>query len=326
VVLDKLSPFWGFLYSSKLILFLSLPLRKFFASFKSKNVLKIIREFQPEIIICTQTVASGVIAYLKSEHYYNGKLVIVFSDYHLHRFWLYEEADLYICNIEEQVAKLRLLGVPEHKIALTGTLVSQRFNRPVTKQEACAAFGLLTSIPTVLLFSGGRPREALREIFLALLRSSKTFQVVVVTGRNQDLKTELEQISPPSQHPAKVLGYVNNIEMLMPACDVMVGKTGGPTMAEAVIKKLPMVLTDIRPGHELINLEYLVKQGIVRYGKTTREAVFLAEQILLKKIVFDHDQSFKKIVKPEGSVTVAQALKILNPKPADLKIKNYQQS
>ncbi|MBX4187392.1 MAG: hypothetical protein KW802_04040, partial [Candidatus Doudnabacteria bacterium] len=91
-LLDRISPLWGFLYNSKVILFLSLPMRKYLASFKSKNVLQILREFQPAIIISTQTVPSGIIAYLKSVGLYRGKLVIVFSDYHLHRFWLYDEA------------------------------------------------------------------------------------------------------------------------------------------------------------------------------------------------------------------------------------------
>ena len=50
-------------------------------------------------------------AYLKAKGLYRGKLVIVFSDYHLHRFWLYNEADLYICNIPDQVTELKKLGI-----------------------------------------------------------------------------------------------------------------------------------------------------------------------------------------------------------------------
>src|SRR6185436_3521194 len=70
MLLDRISPVWGFLYNSKIVLALTLPLRKFIFSFKSKNILKILREFQPAIVISTQTVPSGIMAYLKSKDLY----------------------------------------------------------------------------------------------------------------------------------------------------------------------------------------------------------------------------------------------------------------
>src|SRR5512146_3050296 len=79
-ILEKISPLWGFLYNSKIVLSLALPLRKFIASFKSRRTLEILREFQPAIVISTQAIPTGVIAYLKSKGLYRGKLAAVFSD------------------------------------------------------------------------------------------------------------------------------------------------------------------------------------------------------------------------------------------------------
>ena len=323
-LLDKISPLWGFLYSSKVILFFSLPLRKFAASFKSKHVLAILQEFQPAIVISTQTVPSGIVAYLKSRGLYRGKLVIVFSDYHLHRFWLYDEADLYICNIPEQVLELKKLGIEDAKIKLTGTIIAEKFYRPISREEALGELGLLTSMPVVLMGGAGRARASAKETFLQLLRSPKSFQVVVVCGRNEEFKTELLTISAPTRHPVKILGYVENMEVLMSAAQVFVYKTGGPTMAEAVVKKLPMVLTDIRPGHELINLKYLIDHGIARFARIPREVVFMVEEVLDGKAKINHERSFNAIVKPIGSVSVAEAIGSIKPESADLKVKNYQ--
>lgn len=299
---------WGFLYSSKLVLFLILPLRKFIASFKSKKVLKIIREFQPVIVISTQTTGTGIVAYLKSKGLFRAKLIAVFSDYHLHRFWLYDEVDRYFCNIKEQVDELKKLGVSESKIALVGTIVSEKFFKKVDKSEARFTFRLLTTMPVVLLTSGGRVRASTKELFLRLLRSPKTFQVVVVCGHNIRLWHELEKISAPNHHPVKIFGFIENMELLMSASDVLVGKTGGPTMAEAVVKKLPIVITDVNPGHEFINLEYLLKNNIVEHGRFVGEAVFLVEQILAGKIKKDLDQAYNKIIRPPNSVNVVEAL------------------
>ncbi len=324
-LLDRVSSLWGFLYNSKVVMFVSLPLRKFIFSFKSKNVLKILREFQPAIVISTQTVPSGVMAYLKAKGLYLGKLVIVFSDYHLHPFWLYDEADLYICNIPEQAAELRKMGVPESKIRITGTLIAQKFFKNIDREKALDELGLLKSMPVVLMGGAGRARASNKEIYKQLLRSSRSFQVVVICGKNEQLRQELMSISAPAPHPVKILGYVDNMDVLMSAADVLIYKTGGPSMAEAVVKKLPMILTDIRPGHELINLDYLVDKGVAKYARIPREAVIMAEQVLDGKIVFNHESNFEAIVKPKGSVELTSAIDEIAPEPVGLKVSHYQE-
>ncbi len=327
-LLDRISGLWGFLYSSKVVMFIMLPLRKFLFSFKSKKVLQVLREFQPAIVLSTQTVPTGIIAHLKSKGLYRGKLVAVFSDYHLHPFWLYDEVDLYICNIPEQAAQLRKMGIDESKIKITGTLIAEKFYKKISREEALRSLGLLQSMPVVLMGGAGRARAANKEIFKQLLRTPKSFQVVVICGKNEQLKKELSEISPPAPHPVKILGYVENMEVLMSAANVLVYKTGGPSMAEAVVKKLPMILTDIRPGHELINLNYLVGHGIAQYARTPREAAFMAEQVLDGKLVFDHEHNFEQIVKPKGSIPLAEAISAIAPEPKEtssLKVSNYQE-
>src|SRR6185295_2518461 len=46
-ILDRMAFLWGFLYDSKFVLWLSLPLRKTIAKYKSKHVLALLRDFQP---------------------------------------------------------------------------------------------------------------------------------------------------------------------------------------------------------------------------------------------------------------------------------------
>jgi processive 1,2-diacylglycerol beta-glucosyltransferase len=265
-------------------------------------------------------------AYLKSKGLYRGKLVIVFSDYHLHEFWLYDEADLYICNIVEQVEQLKRLGVAPERIKLTGTLVAQKFFQPISHEQAVQTLSLLSSMPIVLMGGAGHARSSVKEVFLQLLRSPKSFQIAVVCGNNAQLKEELGKISAPSRHPVKIYGYVDNMEVLMSAASVLVYKTGGPTMAEAVIKKLPMVLTDIHPGHEAWNLQYLIQNGIAKYARIPREVVFMVEQILDGKLAIDHEKNFAQIVRPTGSISIVEAINEINPEPDKKIVKNYQQN
>lgn len=323
-MLDRFAFVWGFLYTSRLVLWLSLKCRKFAASFKYKETLNLLRGYQPAIVISTQTVATGIMAYLKSRGLYRGRLVAVFSDFHLHRFWLYDEVDLYVCAIAEQVNELKLLGIADNKIALTGMFIANKFNNQIPKEDAKRHIGLLQSMPTILLTSGARVRGEIKEIFLKLLRSAKSFQIVAVCGTNSELKEQLLSITSPNNHPVKILGYVENMEVLMSAADVLIGKTGGPTIGEAIIKKLPMIMTCVRPGHEVINLEYLVKNKIVEYARIPREAVFLAEQVLDGKLKKDWDEAFKKVIQPQRRTSLIQALEQIKPQTQGLNVRNYQ--
>jgi processive 1,2-diacylglycerol beta-glucosyltransferase len=323
LLLDRFSSVWGFLYFSSLLMFFLLPLRKFLASFKSKRTLDLLREFQPAVVISTQAAPSGVIAYLKSKKLYLGKFVINFSDYHLHRFWVFDEADLYLCSTAEQAQQLKVLGVPEEKVAVIGLPLPDKFFKSVSREGACSELGLLTSMPTVLLTSGGNARGAIKEVFLRLLRSHQSFQLAVVCGLNEELKAELEKISSPARHPVKIFGYIDNMDILMSAASVMVGKTGGPTMAEAVAKKLPMVLTDVRPGHEQANLDYLLANRMAVYGRIPAEVVFLVESILEGKKLVDLPQAYNLIIKPSGWTDVVDAIRKIKPLPS-LRIQNYQ--
>ncbi len=327
-ILDRFSFVWGFLYTSRIVLWLSLPIRKPIARFRSKNLLKLLREYQPAIVISTQTISTGIVAYLKSKGLYRGQLVAVFSDFHLHRFWMYREVDLYICAIAEQVAELKRLKVPQEKIAVTGLILGEIFEHTIDKDEARRELGLLTTMPTVLVFNGARPRMEIKELFLRLLRSTKSFQIVVVCALNEELKKALEEISPPAPHPVKILGYAHNMDVLMTAASVMIGKTGGPTMGEAILKQLPIILIDVRAGHEQVNLEYLLRNDIAQYARNPAEATFFVEQILNGQAKPDWTKANRKLIKPEGWVSIVQAIDRIRPqetsKISGLTIKNYQ--
>ena len=322
-LLEHFSGLWGFLYSSKVINFFALRVRRPFAAIRSKRILSLLREYQPAIVVSTETIPTGIVSYLKSKGLYRGKLAMAFSDYHLHEFWLYDQVDLYLCNIAEQAQKLKQLGVLADKIVVIGATISEKFLQPIVREDACRELGLLTSMSTVLMTSGSLVRMSTKDNFLGLLRSPRSFQIVVLCGTNSRLKAELEQISPPSQHPVKILGYINNMEKYMSASDVLVGKTGGPTMIEAVLKKLPMIMTDIRPGHELINLEFLLKNQIVEYARIPREVLFLVEQVLDSKIRKNFVHAHKVIIKPDNAISLLEALKPLHPEAAELKVSYY---
>jgi hypothetical protein len=54
--------------------------------------------------------------------------------------------------------------------------------------------------------------------------------------------------------------------------------------------------------------------------------VFMAEQVLDGKLVFNHEKNYKQIVKPEGSIQLVEAIAEITSEPVGLKVSNYQEN
>jgi hypothetical protein len=112
--INRRLPFvWRWLYFSNLVNFISLPLRVPLAKGNSQNLERIVNEFQPDCILSTQTTASAATASLIEQKKFTGKFIIAFSDFHLHKFWLYPQADFYLANIFRKY-KDRLISMQRH--------------------------------------------------------------------------------------------------------------------------------------------------------------------------------------------------------------------
>ena len=57
-------------------------------------------------------------------------------------------------------------------------------------------------------------------------------------------------------------GFVDNVDVLMDASDIIVTKPGGLTVSEAIAKRLPIILVDPIPGQEDRNREFLLNNGL----------------------------------------------------------------
>jgi processive 1,2-diacylglycerol beta-glucosyltransferase len=86
-------------------------------------------------------------------------------------------------------------------------------------------------------------------------------ELVVVCGRNEELKGELQRLSAPPRHRVHLLGFTREIDQLMAAADLIVSKPGGLTTSETLARGLPMVIVNPVPGQESRNSDYLLENG-----------------------------------------------------------------
>jgi 1,2-diacylglycerol 3-beta-galactosyltransferase len=153
--------------------------------------------------------------------------------------------------------------------------------KPQPKRELRQQRGMDTELPAALVVSGGEGMGPVAEIARAVAGRLAPVadgrpggQLVVICGRNDRLKAELEQHVFPV--PVTVLGFVDDMWDWMAACDCIVTKAGPGTVAEALSLGLPLVLSGHIPGQESGNVPYVLKHGA---GVYTEVPLQIAEVI-----------------------------------------------
>ncbi|KAI7982896.1 hypothetical protein LOK49_LG15G00978 [Camellia lanceoleosa] len=71
--------------------------------------------------------------------------------------------------------------------------------------------------------------------------------------------------------PVQIKGFVTKMEECMGACDCIITKAGPGTIAEAMIRGLPIILNDYIAGQEAGNVPYVVENGFGKFSKSPKE-------------------------------------------------------
>lgn len=189
-----------------------------------------------------------------------------------HETWFNKNADM--CFVpSKQVKKIALrTGIDSKKIIQHGLPVRPAFWLPAkSKTSLRSMLNLKQKRNTVLLMGGGDGVGGLGNIALEtaslLGKSTKSSQMVVICGHNKKLARKLSTDTKwPSKINVIVKGFCNNIDEYMGASDLIVTKAGPGTIAEAMIRGLPIVLSSFLPGQEKGNVPFVVDGGFGVYS------------------------------------------------------------
>ena len=112
----------------------------------------------------------------------------------------------------------------------------------------------------VLLVGGGEGMGPIEKTAEAIAEANLPITLVIIAGRNVDLKQRLEA----RQWPMKTLiyGFVHEMPEFMQAADILVTKAGPSTITEALNAGLPIILYSRLPGQEDGNVDYVISEGV----------------------------------------------------------------
>ena len=165
-------------------------------------------------------------------------------------------------------------GMPEGHYVETGLPVAAEFCRtPATAAERHVlqrSLGLSGRF-LVVVTGGGEGSGGLYRRTLAILRQVQDVDVAVICGRNERLRRRLTPLAARAGGRLTVQGFVGNMPDWFRCADIVVGKAGPGTIAEAACCAAPLVLTSFLPGQEEGNAEFVVRAGAGSYAPKPRD-------------------------------------------------------
>jgi processive 1,2-diacylglycerol beta-glucosyltransferase len=241
-------------------------LRLAFDKLNTRPFVQLLKEYQPEITVCTHFLPAEIISWLKAKERANYQQSIVVTDFDVHALWLCHHFEHYFVALEETRVHLQKLGLPGDKITVSGIPVDPVFARQKDRAAMRQKHGLRPDATTLLVSTGGFGVGPIRDLMRSVLELRHPAQIVVICGRNQELKAKLDSmIARLTRTPlvaVKIIGYTQEMDEYMAASDLVLGKPGGLTTSEALAKGLIFVVVNPIPGQEERNADHLLEEGV----------------------------------------------------------------
>lgn len=257
--------------------------RRIAQPFLRQGLRRLIEHTRPDVIVSIHPLLNHVTLQVLRDIGLRIPFLTVVTDLvSIHCAWLAPGVDA--CVVPTEAGKDLALesGVAPKRIHMLGMPIDPKFaHQPQdTREERRARLGLDPNKPVVLVVGGGEGAGGLAEAAVALGSARLPAQLVVITGRNQQLRATLERQKSRFKTPMRVEGFVHNMPDFMWAADVIVTKAGPGSISEAMACELPIVLTGAVPGQEEGNIDYVLDNGLGELATTPGELVATLRALL----------------------------------------------
>jgi len=258
---------WGTLYRAGHKSWIADPIIGATVRLSAASIMEMFIHYKPDLVVSVhplvQEFSLHALERLQSEIPY---AIVVTDLTTIHPLWFHPQASrCYVASHNAFQSGLEA-GLTAGQLRMYGLPVRPVFSQPARpRAELRAELGMDRNLPAVLLVGGGDGIGRVAVIARAIgkqlgARKRPLGQMVIVCGRNKRLLNTLND--EPWTIPVKVNGFVNNMSDWMAASDCIVTKAGPGTIAEALIRGLPILLSGYIPGQEEGNVPYVVENQV----------------------------------------------------------------
>jgi len=200
------------------------------------------------------------------------------------RFWIEPIKDQYvIAGTEKAADQARAMGHDDTHIFLTSGMILRpdfyaegNLDPVAVRREV----GLREDLPTAIVLFGGHGSKMMYDITEELDAAGLPLQLILICGRNEALAAKLRARQWKS--PVHVVGFTKDVHRLMRAADFLIGKPGPGSIAEAMVRKLPVLIecNAWTLPQERYNAEWVIEKRVGIVLKSFRDVVEGVQKML----------------------------------------------
>jgi len=106
--------------------------------------------------------------------------------------------------------------------------------------ELRRSIGLLPDLPTAIMLFGGHGSKVMYDITERLDAANLRLQLILMCGKNEELANKLR--GQKWKMPVHIVGFTKEVPKYMRAADFLIGKPGPGSIAESMVKGLPVLV------------------------------------------------------------------------------------
>lgn len=160
------------------------------------------------------------------------------------RFWIEPIKEQFvIAGTEKAAEQARGMGHDaSHIFQTSGMILRPEFyaedsSDPIALREE---MGLHPGLTTAIILFGGHGSKVMFDITGRLDVEDLPLQLILICGRNEKLASQLR--SRQWKMPVHIVGFTKEVPHLMRAADFLIGKPGPGSIAEAMVRNLPVLI------------------------------------------------------------------------------------
>lgn len=220
-----------------------------------------IRRYAPAAIVCTHFLPAEVLARQKLAGELGAAIYTIITDHVAHSFWLTPGVDGYFVASDVPRDLLIARGVPGAIVHVSGIPVSMEVEVPKNPASIRARCGWPLDRPLISLLGGGIATSHVRRMVEGLQALAHPGTLIVAAGRNPELPGALANLADGPQMRTHILGYIDYVDDLVAASDLVITKAGGLIVSEVLARGTPLLVISPIPGQEEWNADYVVSIG-----------------------------------------------------------------
>jgi UDP-N-acetylglucosamine:LPS N-acetylglucosamine transferase len=200
------------------------------------------------------------------------------------RFWIEPIKEQYvIAGTERAAEQARTFGHDNaHIFQASGMILRPDFyvEESVDPVELRKEMGLRPDLPTAIVLFGGHGSKVMLDLTERLNTADLPVQLILICGRNEELAAKFR--ARKWDMPVHVVGFTKEIHKLMRAADFLIGKPGPGSIAEAMVRKLPVLIecNSWTLPQEHYNAEWVTEKGVGIVLHSFKEIVEGVRQML----------------------------------------------